>query len=305
MNLHQVRIFVTVARWMSFSAAARELFMTQPAVSLQVRALEKSLGIRLLDRSTSKLALTQAGEAFLPLAATMLQAEDEARELLADLRGASRGKLRIGTNTTGGMYLLPRILRAFRRAHPNVELLLDIDATDTICERVSEGVLELGFVGGPIQDRRLHVEPAAPDELVLIASLDSPLVQTEQVTLPLLAAQPLVVPEPRSRTRILLEQRLREAGLNVRPVLQLVGTEAVKKAVEANLGVAFVSAYAVEREVAHGYLRQLAVAQLRISRDLEIVRRARQDPSPTAVLLCEFVHAWVAEQLAGASASPT
>lgn len=110
--------------------------MTQPAVSLQVRALEKSLGVRLFDRSTRELVLTPAGTALLPSAVAMLNAEDEARRVIDELRGANKGKLIIGTNTTGGMYLLPQILRAFRASSPDIEIVLDIDATDAICEEL-------------------------------------------------------------------------------------------------------------------------------------------------------------------------
>ncbi|MBI4493088.1 MAG: LysR family transcriptional regulator [Chloroflexi bacterium] len=297
MNLHQLRIFYTVTQAMSFSAAARELFMSQPSVSLQVRALERSLGVKLFERSTGRLQLTQAGEALLESAAAMLHAEDEARRAIDELRGANRGKLLIGTNTTGGMYLLPRILRAFRATNPGIELVLDIDATDHICERVNQNVLDLGFVGGPIEDRRLTVEPIVDDEVVLIASPDNPLARQGRVSLQKLAGQRLVVQEPRSRTRLLVERRLREAGLSLRPAMQLVGTEAVKKAVEANLGVAFVSGYAIQRELGCGDLRRLEVEELAIVRQLELIHRARKYLTPADGRLRDFIRAYAAREL--------
>ncbi|HEY8476506.1 MAG TPA: LysR substrate-binding domain-containing protein [Chloroflexota bacterium] len=304
LNLHQLRIFYSVAQHRSFSAAARALFMTQPAVSLQVRALEKSLGVKLFDRSARKLELTSAGEALFRSAGAILHAEDEALRVIAELRDASKAKLLVGTNTTGGMYVLPRILRAFRAAYPEVKLVLDIDATDIICERINEKILDLGVVGGPLVDRRLTVESIVDDEVVLIASPDNPLAAKGRITPPDLVGQPLIVPEPRSRTRQVVEQSLREVGLSVRPAMQLVGTEAVKKAVEANLGVAFVSVYATECEVAQGTLRVIPVEGLRIRRPLVLVYRSTKFLTPSAKRFRHFVRSYAVQHLATPSPAP-
>lgn len=295
MNLHQLRIFHAVARHMSFSAAARELFITQPAVSLQVRALEESLGVKLLDRSTSKLELTEAGDALIRSAVAILNAEDEARRVLAEFRDASKAKLIVGTNTTGGMYLLPRILRAYRVANPNVELVLDIDATDAICDRIHQKMIDIGVVGGPIEDRRMSVEAIVEDEVVLIVSPDHPFAQRTSIALADLKSQRLIVMEPRSRTRVLVERTLRQQGLAIQPAMQLVGTEAVKKAVESNLGIGFVSSFAIEREVRLGDLRRLPIDGLQIARPLVLLHRSSKYLSPAAKRFREFLQAYVAE----------
>lgn len=305
MNLHQLRIFHAVSQTRNISAAARELFMTQPAVSLQVRALEKSLGVRLFDRSTRELVLTPAGTALLPSAVAMLNAEDEARRVIDELRGANKGKLIIGTNTTGGMYLLPQILRAFRASSPDIEIVLDIDATDAICERVNQNILDLGFVGGPIDDRRLTVEPIVDDRVTLIASPDNPLAARGRITLEELASQRLVVAEPQSRTRRLVEQRLHGAGLHLRPAIQLVGTEAVKKAVEANLGVAFVSSFAIGLELTHGSLKRLDLEGLQIVRQLELIHRSRKYFTPAAGCFHQFLRGYIAQHIPDAVPTPS
>lgn len=297
MNLHQLRIFYTVVQTGSFSGAARELFMSQPSVSLQVRALEKGLGVKLFDRPSggAALRLTPAGEALLRSAEPMLSAEDEARRTIDELRGASHGKLLVGTNTTGGMYLLPRILRQFRTVHPDLEIVLDIDTTDAICERVNQSVLDLGFVGGPVEDKRLTIEPIILDQVALIASPDNPAATSGRITLLELANQRLIVAEPRSRTRLLVEQRLREVGMPARPAMQLVGTEAVKKAVESNLGMAFVSSFAIDLEVTHGRLVRVEPEGLAIVRHLELVHRAHKFLSPATRQLIQFMRTYVAE----------
>ncbi len=303
MNLHQLRIFRVVADRMSFSAAAEQLYLTQPAVSLQIRALERGLGVRLFDRTGGRLALTPAGEALLTSAATILNAEDEARRVIDELRGASAGRLIVAANTTGGMYLVPRLIAAFRAEAPKVQIELGVDATDRICERVAQGMVDLGFVGGPLEDRRLAVEPVVDDRLVLVASPANPLARRgrRRISLDRLAAEPLIVPEPASRTRLLVERRLREAGLPFRPAAQMVGTEAVKKAVEANLGVAFVSGYAVEDELALGRLARVEVDGLAIVRPIVMVHRSERYFTPAALRFREFVLAR-ARVLAGRAA---
>lgn len=291
MNLHQLRIFHTVAQKMSFSGAAEQLYLTQPAVSIQVRALERSLGVKLFDRTGSRLALTPAGEALLRSATAMLNAEAEARRVIDELRGASHGKLIVAANTTGGMYFLPRLLAAFRLEAPKIHIDLDVDGTDRICERVNQSMVDIGFVGGPIDDRRLTVEPVADDRLLLIASPKHPLVMAgrREITLEELAAEPLIVPEAASRTRMLVERRLREASLPFRPAAQMVGTEAVKRTVESNLGVAFVSTYSVEAELALGSLCALEVRGLSITRPIVMVYRSRRYFTPAAQRFREFV----------------
>ena len=164
------------------------------------------------------------------------------------------------------MYLLPRILRAFRAAQPSVELVLDIDATDQICERIHAKQIDLALVGGPLDDRRLYAEPLVADAVVPIASPDHPLAGAEAIPLAALAEQRLIVAEPRSHARA--GRADAAPGLRVQPAIELIGTEAVKKAVEANLGVAFVSAYAIERELRDGVLCRLSVAGLQITRPL-------------------------------------
>ncbi len=297
MYLHQLRIFHAVAQRMSFSAAAEQLYLTQPAVSLQVRALERSLGVKLFDRTGGRLALTPAGEALLHSATVILNAEAEARRAIDELRGASHGRLLVAANTTGGMYFLPRLLAAFRAEAPRITIELDVDATARICERVNQRMVDIGFVGGPIDDRRLTVEPVADDRLVLIASPDHPLAAAgrRRITLEELAAEPLIVPEATSRTRLLVERRLREAGLSVRPAAQMVGTEAVKKAVEANLGIAFVSGYSVEAELALGRLTALEVRGLTITRPIVMVYRSQRYFTPAAQRFREFVLARAAD----------
>ncbi len=293
MNLHQLRIFYTVANRMSFTQAAADLILSQPAVSLQIRALEKTLALRLFERVNNQLSLTEAGSALYRSAMVMLNAEEEAERTMSELAGATRGKLIIGANTTGGMYVMPGVIRAFRRAHPEAELVLHIDGTERIMERVQQNVIDLGFVGGPIDDSRFHVEPLWEDPLALIFSPEHPLAGRPSVTLADLARQPFIVPEPTSRTRLLYERVLREAGVTIKAGLQLNGTEPVKKAVEANLGVAIVSAHAVDREIAAGHLQTATIEGVDMRRHFEMISRAGKYFAPVGARFQDFARSFI------------
>ncbi len=296
-NFHQLRVFYTVAQKKSITAAAFDLRLTQPAVSLQIKSLEKEMGVVLFERGGPKLRLTQAGEAFYRCTVTILHAKDEAERVVAELASATKGKLILGTNTTGGMYLLPRIVRAFRETHPQSEIVLHIESTEWIYERILQNVIDLGVVGGPTEDRRFGVEPICMDRLVLIVSRSHPFASVAKISLKDLKDQPFVVPAQGSRTRQLVERRLKEAGIIPRLVTQLPGTEAVKKAVEANLGLAFVSHYAVEQEGTLTELKVVPVDGFEIRRDMELIYRRQKYFSPVAERFREFVHAYAREHL--------
>ena len=290
MNLHQLEIFYTVAQRKSVTGAAAELNLTQPAVSLQIRTLERHCGVVLFERGGAKLRLTQAGEALYRCAVSMLHTRDEARRMMDELAAATKGKLVLGGNTTGGMYLLPRVIRAFRQEFPETEITLQVDATERLYESALQNVLDMALVGGPTTDRRFGVEAVCLDNVVLIVSPEHRFAATGTVALKELKSEPCVLPQLGSRTRQLVERRLEAVGVTLRIVMQLPGTEAVKKAVEANLGIGFVSSYAVEREAALGDLKLIAIDGFQITRHMELIYRRQKYFSPVAQRFREFVH---------------
>lgn len=290
MNFHQLEIFCAVAQRRSITGGASEMRLTQPAVSLQIRALEKEFGLLLFERGGPHLRLTQAGEALYRSAASILHTRDEARRLLNELGEAKKGKLVLGANTTGGMYLLPRIVRAFRERSPETEIVLQVDATERLYESTLQNVVDMALVGGPTVDKRFGVEPVCPDNVVLIASPSHPFTRRGAVALKDLKGEPCVLPQLGSRTRQLVERKLKSAGVTLNVVMQLPGTEAVKKAVEANLGMAFVSCYAVEREVVLGDLTLIEIDQFEIARQMELIYRKQKYFSPVAQQFREFTH---------------
>ena len=297
MNFHQLQIFYTVAQRQSITAAASDLRLTQPAVSLQIKALEKGLGLPLLERGGPKLLLTQAGEALYRCAVSILHAKDEAERAIAELGAATKGKLILGANTTGGMYLLPRIVRAFKEKYPETEIIFQIESTEWLYEKILQNVVDMGLVGGPTEDRRFGVEPICLDHLVLIVSPSHPFARNGRVSLKDLKTQPCILPLQGSRTRQLVERKLKDAGVTLRVIMQLPGTEAVKKAVEANLGIGFVSQYAVERECSVGDLKIIAVEKIELTRHMELIYRKQKYFSPVAQRFREFTISYGAQHL--------
>jgi DNA-binding transcriptional LysR family regulator len=293
-NLNQVRTFVAVAHRLSFTGAAEDLHLTQPAVSLQIKALERSVRVRLFERRGNVLSLTEAGRALLDSAETMLNAEEQATRTLAELSGARRGRLVVGANTTGGMYVVPELIVGFGEQWPEVDIELHIEPAVRILERVHQNIVDVGILGGPVEDQRFAVEHLTPDPLVLVFSPRHRFAGRARVHAHELAGEPFIVPESTSVMRILFEKALREAGVTIRVALQLHEAEPVKKAVEANLGIGIISAFAVAREVAAGLLATAEVEGVSMARHLELVRRRQKYVSPMAKRFSDFARAFFA-----------
>jgi DNA-binding transcriptional LysR family regulator len=292
MNLHQLRIFHTVAQRRNITAAAADLLLSQPAVSLQLQRLEKELGLSLFERGGPKLKLTDAGEVLYRAAVSILCAKDEAERAITELRDGTRGRLILGAGTTGGMYVLPRILRAYQDRWPETDVVLQFGTTDALLEKLLQNALDMAVVGGPIEDRRFAVETVCTDELVLIAAPSHPICSLGKVTLKDLGGIPFIVPEAGSRTRQLVERKLREAGVPLRIAMQLPGTEGVKKAVEARLGIGMVSEYAVETECLAGVLQRVPLEGFGLTRPMNLVYRSQKYFSPVGARFRDFAKAY-------------
>ena len=296
MNLNQVQVFCAVAKHMSFSMAAEELFITQPAVSQQVKALERQLNVKLFERVGHKLFLTEAGEAVLPHAQALLTARAEMEQTLAILRGSSRGRLALGANTTGGMYVAPAIVRSFRDVSPEVEATLQIETTTRILDRVMQNMIDVAIVTGPVEDGRFAIRDLCEDEVQLIVSPSHPFAERASVSPAEVAGEDFAVPEPGSRTRMLIEQAFHDRGHRLRVTMQLPGTEAVKKAVEANLAVAMVSRYSIAREVAFGALARVPIDGLLLERPIHILHRKGKHLSPLARRFLTYASEFVVKE---------
>jgi DNA-binding transcriptional LysR family regulator len=291
METKQLAAFCAVVERKSFSQAAERLGVTQPAVSLQIRALEERLGQRLLDRSGRRVEPTEAGRRLYRNAQRMLNLEEN---MLADVAAADEGKLagtlKIGASTGPGAHLVPILLCEFQRAHPNLRVALSISDTQAVIEQVAARELELGVVGALRRHRSLEFEPLARDEVVL-AVPPGHQAAGGSVTLEELQLETLIVMQEGAGVRQVVEEELRRAGLplrGLRPQLELGLQESVKSAVAAGYGVAFISRTAIEGELAAGTLAWARVADIEPSRQLYVVRARARPPTRAAGAFLEF-----------------
>jgi DNA-binding transcriptional LysR family regulator len=287
-DTRQLQALCAVVDRASFSQAAEQLGVTQPAVSLAIRALEKRLGATLIDRSGRQVEPTDAGRTAYRHAQRILTAEAELLHSLADNRDRIEGPLLIAASSDPGERVLPLLLGAFRRRHPDVTVSLRVDDTDSVIDQVVDRQIELGVVGAERSHRSLLFEPFLRDEIVLCVAADHPFAG-RVVTLDELRAEPLVMQQEGAGTRAVVERELRIAGLrprDLRIVAELGLSESVKTAVVAGIGIAFISNLSIERDVADGVLATATVNGLPTSRLLYSVRLAHR---PTSRVVGEFL----------------
>ncbi|MCL6432208.1 MAG: LysR family transcriptional regulator [Anaerolineae bacterium] len=282
MELRQLRAFERVVALGSFSRAAEELALSQPAVTAQVQGLERELGLRLLERLPRRVLLTAAGEALLPFARSMLNLEEDARRALEELKGLQAGTLRVGASPTVGAYLMPALLGELKRRHPGLRTIAEIRPTQEVAAALETHALDIGLVEAAVDSTALSIEPFGTDELVLIVPAGHPWSARRTVRPAELTGQPLIAREPGSGTRQLVEDRLRALGLEVTPTLELGAIEAIKNAVAAGLGVAFVSRLAIEPEQRLGTLAVVQVEGLDLRRPFYRLLHRQRRPSAAA-----------------------
>ena len=291
MDLRHLLTFRTVVDKGSFSQAAEELEISQPAVSFQIRSLEQRLGHRLLDRSGRRVAVTEAGEVLLRYARRMLTLEDELAREMGEVGTRVAGRLELGSSTGPGELILPRLCGAFTRAYPEVRISLVVQDTQSVCDRVLDHEIELGVVGAARPQRGLVFEQFVRDELVLIVPPDHALAQRSAIGLDELAAEPLIMQQEGSGVRSVLEAALRARGLRPRDLhvtMELGLQQSVKAAVLDGFGITVISRLAVEREVAEGSLVALDVQGAELARDFSSVRHAGRTPSRITTAFLEF-----------------
>ena len=275
MDTRQLAAFCAVVERKSFSQAAERLGVTQPAVSLQVRALEKRLGAQLLDRSGRRVEPTEAGLRLYRGAQRLLALEEQlVEEVAGEGDGALSGELRLGASTGPAAIVVPLLLCEFQRANPGVKVALSVYDTQSVVDLVAERELELGIVGAARRHRSVRFEPFFEDEVILVCPPGHPFAG-RTVELEELRSEQLIVMQEGAGVRQIVEDELRASGLRLRELdvrLELGLQESVRSAVQAGYGVAFISRSAVESELAAGSLTAARVAGLDAKREISLVR---------------------------------
>jgi DNA-binding transcriptional LysR family regulator len=289
-TLRQFEVFLAVAKAGSFRVAAEAMHLSQPALSQHVAEMERELGTRLFDRLGRKVALTEAGRVLEDHAHRLFASLASAREAVADLSGLKRGSLVLGASTTPGIYVLPGIIAVFQEKYPGVALSLRIANSALIEEQIRRNELDLGVVGGhPLRLGEECVAAGLLDELVLIVPPSHPWARRREIQPSLLEAERLLVREEGSATRQVTERALQRAGGHIKASMELGHTEAIKQAVMAGLGIAFVSIHAIRGEVAVGRLRAVRLKGLRIQRHFHIIHNEARTLSTSARAFIELL----------------
>ena len=273
-TLRQLRYFKAVVECGGHTRAAELLFVSQPTISAAVRDLEREVGFPLLEPVSRRARVTAAGQIVLTAADRVLDELDDMGERLAELTGGCSGQLSIGASSTPGTYLLPGLLGAFGAAHPQVQLRLEVSDTAAVLERVAQGTLDLGVVGEALFGTRVEATLLLRDELVLILAPAHPLAIAAHVRLQDLSEEPLILREPGSSTRAILEQAMARRAFTPRVAMELGNTEALKRSVAAGLGLGIVSSLACEQEQEARQLVTRAIEDLQLTRGIYVVRRA-------------------------------
>lgn len=274
MEDHKLKVFCTVAETKSFSKTSEIIHLTQPAVSLQIQALEELYETKLFDRSSGTINLTPSGEILYKYAKQILALYAEASKEISKITGFIKGCVKVGAGTTVGNYILPSVAVDFKKKHPKIRVSISIGNAKRVLELLNSSMIDLGIISEMPGKSKFNVEPIISDELCVICSSEHPLSNQKLVSIYDLIKEPFVIREEGSSTRVIIERFLANHGLSISDLhiaLILGSTGSIKEAVERGIGLAIVSKWSIRKEVSCGNLRILKLKEGKITREFYIV----------------------------------
>jgi DNA-binding transcriptional LysR family regulator len=292
MDIHRLEVFCKVVELQSFTKAADASFLTQPTVSEHIRVLEEMAGERLLDRFGREVMPTPAGKILYRYARQMIQLRNEAIQALDRFKGVLSGHLNIGASTIPGTYVLPVLIGSFKAAYPTIQITLKISSSGQIVEKILDGTLEAGLIGAKWADRRITLEEAFADELVLVVPHEHPWASRNSVALEELASEPFILRERGSGTRIVTFQALESAGFDparLKPIAEMGSTEAIRQGIKAGIGVSILSSQAVAEDVERKTLVAVPLEGIEIRRPFYLAQRKNRQSSPLCTAFIEHL----------------
>ncbi len=295
-TLDQLRILRAIVREGSFKKAADSLYVTQPAVSLQIQNLEKQLEVPLFDRGGRKAQLTEAGQLLLNYCERILSQCQEACKAIEDLNNLKGGSLVVGASQTTGTYLMPRMIGIFRQKFPEVSVQLQVHSTRRTGWSVANGQIDLAIIGGELPNdlkELLQVIPYATDELALVIPTKHPLAKLPELTKEDLYKLGFINLDTQSTTRKVIDKLLINSGLDIQRLkieMELNSLEAIKNAVQSGLGAAFLPVISIERELEGGTIHKPLIADMEVKRQLKLITHpARYCSKATEAFLSEIL----------------
>ncbi len=288
LTLRQLKIFEAVARHLSFTRASEELHLTQPAVSMQVKQLEETVGLPLFEQVGKRVYLTEAGEELERYSRSILAILDEASVVFDEMKGLERGRLRITVASTAN-YFVPQLLAAFCQRHPGVKVSLDVTNRERLLQALQDNETDLVIMGKPPESMELVAETFMDNPLVAIAPPTHPLAGQKNIPLKRLQRETFLIREKGSGTRSATERFFVEHGLSLSSTMEMSSSEAIKQGVEAGLGLGLLSLHTLEMELTLKRLVILDVRELPILRKWYVMHRAGKRLSAVAQSFKEFV----------------
>ena len=287
-TLRQLKVFEAVGRLLSFSRAAEELFLTQPAVSIQVRKLEEQAGNALFEQLGKKIYLTPAGTELLRISRAIIQQFEAAEIAMSQFRGISGGRLNVGVISAGD-YFFPRLLVEFASRHSGVILNFTVHNREALLTRIADNLTDLAIMVRPPVDADAESVPFAPHPYVIVAAPDHPLVGRRKVPMATLLREDFVVRERGSDTRKSMEEGFGEHVKDVRVAMEIPSTETIKQAVMAGMGISFLSAHTISKELQAKSLSLIRAQGFPLMLNWYVVHRRHKLLPPVAQAFREFL----------------
>jgi len=287
-TFRQIKVFEAVARHLNYSRAAEELRMSQPGVSIHVKQLERHAGLPLFEQLGKRIYLTSAGHEMLRYSRTIIQQIKEADSALAAMKGVRGGLLNIAVISAGD-YFFPGLLAEFCRRHKDVTVRLTVNNREEIVHQLEENTTDLTVLLRPPEDPDMIAEAFAPQPHVIIAAPEHGLARKRHISLQALANEAFIVRERGSDTRLAMEELLAESRLKFNVTMEIKSTETIKQAVIAGMGISFLSAHTIGRELELGQLSVLDVEGFPVMREWHIVHHKSKRLPPVAVAFKEFL----------------
>ncbi len=303
LTLRQLKVFESVTRHLNYTRAAEELFLTQPAVSMQVGQLEESLGVALFEQLGKRIHLTEAGAEVLAYARSITQQLDELEGVLNRLKGLSGGRLRISVATTAN-YFIPILLGSFSRRFPEVTVTLDITNRETLLRSLAENTTDLVIMGQPPSEADVEAQPFLQNPLVVVAPPGHPLASKKKIPLKRLQEETFLVRESGSGTRIAMERFFNERSMRLKTGMEVGSNEAIKQSVQAGLGLGLLSRATIEQELTLKRLVVLDIEDFPIMRHWYVVHRKGKRLSASAGAFREFMLQEAGKLLGDTSVAP-
>jgi DNA-binding transcriptional LysR family regulator len=299
MNLNQLKIFYLAAQNGNLSLAAKELFVTQPAVTKGIQRLQEFYDMKFVDHIGKKLVLTDAGEVLYEIAEKIFELENQAEESIRDFQHRKRGHIRILSSESFGDYYLPRVIIPFSKAYPLVRITMNILPTEQVVSHTATLDSDLGFISYPVEHNKLLVKEVLKDQLVIITPSDHPLTYKKMLAPGDLEGQLLIMHEKGSAPRKAIEEYIRQNNLFVKIPLELSSNHAIKRAVEEGIGIALISRKVAQEEIEAGRLMAIRLSDPSMTRKFYMIHHKDKYLSESLGNFIETVFKWATEYSVG------